>query len=119
MKKTKQSLTLIEIMVVITLIGIIGSVLGVNMKKSMDRAKAFKAKAHAQKIEDSLNIYFAENNVTPDEVIANAATILSDSGFFKDDRFILIDPYGEPIEIVFDNGGFVCTKKTQNPKKKR
>lgn len=111
MKKIKKrSLTLIEIMVVIALIGIIGSVLGVNMKKSMDKAKAFKAKAHAQKIEDALNIYYAENSESPDEVIANAHGILKESGLFKDEKDLLKDPYGKPIEIIFDNGGFSCMK---------
>lgn len=109
MKKIKKrALTLIEIMVVIALIGIIGSVLGVNMKKSMDKAKTFKAKAHAQKIEDALNIYYAENSESPEDIIANAPMILRESGLFKDDKDVLKDAWGKPIEIVFDNGGFAC-----------
>ena len=77
MKKIKKkSLTLIEIMVVIALIGIIGSVLGVNMKKSMDKAKVFKSKAHAQKIEDALNIYYAENSDSPDEIAASIKSLI-------------------------------------------
>lgn len=112
MKKIKKkSLTLIEIMVVIALIGIIGSIVGVNMKKSMDKAKVFKAKAQAQKIEDALNIYYAENSISSDEVIAEAPRILSESGLFKDDKDLLKDPYGEPISVLFENGGFVCQLK--------
>ncbi len=109
MKKIKKkSLTLIEIMVVIALIGIIGSVLGVNMKKSMDKAKVFKSKAHAQKIEDALNIYYAENSDSPDEIAANTQKILSESGLFKEDKELLQDAFGRPITVVFENGGFVC-----------
>lgn len=109
MKKiVKKSLTLIEIMVVIALIGIIGSVLGVNMKKSMDKAKVFKAKAQAQKIEDALNIYYAENSLQPKEVIEQADEILKDCGLFKDERDFKLDPYGKPIVIKFEDGGFVC-----------
>lgn len=109
MKKIKKkSLTLLEIMVVIALIGIIGSVVGVNMKKSMNKAKEFKAKAHAQKIEDALNIYYAENDVTVDYVRTNMAKILVDSGLFKNEDNILIDPYGKPYNVVFVQGGFVC-----------
>ena len=39
----KRALTLLEIMIVIVLIGIIGSVIGVNMKGSLDAGKAFKS----------------------------------------------------------------------------
>lgn len=110
-KMKKKSLTLIEIMVVIALIGIIGSVLGVNMKKSMDKAKAFKAKAQVQKIEDALNMYYAENSQSPEEILENVTMILKDSGLFKEEKDLLKDPYGQLIVINFDNGGFVCQKQ--------
>lgn len=119
MKKIKKkSLTLIEIMVVIALIGIIGSVVGVNMKKSMDKAKAFKAKMQIQKIEDCLNLYYAENNVEPSYVQAQAPQILEDSGLFKETQQILKNPYGEELEVIFDNGGFICQLK-QAPQTKQ
>jgi general secretion pathway protein G len=114
MKKIKKkSLTLIEIMVVIALIGIIGSVLGVNMKKSMDKAKVFKAKAQIQKIEDALNMFYAENSQSPQEVLDNASDILKESGLFKDEKDLMKDPYGKPIQIVFENGGFMCLKSEE------
>jgi general secretion pathway protein G len=112
MKKIKKkALTLIEIMVVIALIGIIGSVVGVNMKKSMDKAKIFKAKAQAQKIEDALNIFYAENNETPDQIIAKVEEILEESGLFKDNKDLLKDPYGKKYQISFVDGGFTCQLK--------
>ena len=43
-KKKQYALTLIEIMIVIVLIGLIGSVIGANMKGSLDEGKAFKTK---------------------------------------------------------------------------
>ena len=112
MKKIKKkALTLIEIMVVIALIGIIGSVVGVNMKKSMDKAKVFKSKAQAQKIEDALNMYYAENSLGSNEIIADVEGILIESGLFKDEKEILKDPYGQKYEISFQDGGFVCLQK--------
>lgn len=114
MKKIKKkALTLIEIMVVIALIGIIGSVVGVNMKKSMDKAKVFKSKAQAQKIEDALNMYYAENSLGSNEIIADVESILIESGLFKDEKDILKDPYGEKYEIHFDGGGFICQPKAR------
>jgi prepilin-type N-terminal cleavage/methylation domain-containing protein len=106
----KKSLTLIEIMIVIALIGIIGSVVGVNMKKSMDKAKEFKTKAQIQKIEDALNMYYAENSVAPEEILLSTETILKESGLFKDDKNLLKDAHGKSLIVLFDKGGFVCQK---------
>ena len=111
MKKKKKPLTLIEIMVVIALIGIIGSVLGVNMKKSMDKAKVFKTKAHIQKVEDALNIYYAENNLSPEDVITKVNSILVDSGLFKEDKDLLKDAFGKPLIVQFENGSFICQRQ--------
>ena len=108
MKKKKQALTLIEIMVVIALIGIIGSVLGVNMKKSMDKAKVFKSKAQAQKIEDALNMYYAENAETPEEVLSHVDYVLKQSGLFKENANFLFDAFNHPLEVMFKDGEFVC-----------
>jgi len=101
-KVKKRSLTLIEIMVVIALIGIIGSVVGVNMKKSMDKAKAFKAKMHAQKIEDTLNMYYATSGEPISVILAKTQVILEESGLFKDTAHILVDASGKPLSIDFD-----------------
>ena len=109
-QRKKKSLTLIEIMIVIALIGIIGSVVGVNMKKSMDKAKEFKTKAQIQKIEDALNMYYAENSIAPEEILLSTETILKESGLFKDNQNLLKDAYGKPLIVLFDKGGFVCQK---------
>ncbi len=106
----KKSLTLIEIMVVIALIGIIGSVVGVNIKKSMDKAKAFKFKMHVQKIKDTLNVHYATSGEVPAEIIARSQNILEESGLFKDTSKILVNASGGPLEIIFDpiNETFEC-----------
>lgn len=49
-KPIKKTLTLIEVMIVILIIGIIGSVVGYNMKGSLDKAKAFKTEQGAKKL---------------------------------------------------------------------
>lgn len=107
-QRKKKSLTLIEIMVVIALIGIIGGVLGVNMKKSMDKAKAFKATAHCHKVEDVLNLYYAEQSMSPDRILTIAKDILWESGLFKEQNDVLKDPYGNELVVGFEQGGFTC-----------
>ena len=50
----KRSVTLLEMMIVITLIGLIASVIGYNMKGSLDRGKAFKTEESQKQIKDIL-----------------------------------------------------------------
>ena len=46
LKKSKKAMTLLEVMIVIFIIGIISSVIGYNMKGSLEKAKAFKTEIH-------------------------------------------------------------------------
>lgn len=106
----KKALTLIEIMIVIALIGIIGGVVGVNMKKSLKSAKEFKAKMHLQKINEVLQLELAQSSDGPDAVIKRAAKICADSGLFKDTDNILFDANGKSINLEYKNDEFVIKK---------
>jgi prepilin-type N-terminal cleavage/methylation domain-containing protein len=107
MKNTKKkALTLIEIMIVIALIGIIGGVVGVNMKKSLKSAKDFKAKMHMQKINEVLQLELAQSSDGPDAVIKRAKRVCEDSGLFKDTKNIFTDADGKPFSIKFENDEF-------------
>lgn len=54
--KKKRSITLLEIMIVILLIGIIGGVVSYNLKGTLSRGKAFRSEIGAKKLEDILNL---------------------------------------------------------------
>jgi len=103
----KKALTLIEIMIVIALIGIIGGVVGVNMKKSLKNAKEFKTKMHVQKINEVLQLELAQSNDTPDAVIKRAKKVCEDSGLFKDTKNVLLDAEGKFINIKYENDEFI------------
>lgn len=103
MKRKREPLTLIEIMVVIFLIGLIGSVLGFKMKNSLEDGKAFKTKAKIEKINDVLTLEMAKGK-SRDQVIANASRILANSSLFKEkESEILVDGWGGPIEVLAKN----------------
>ncbi len=52
-------MTLLEIMIVIVLIGLIGSVIGFNMKGSLDEGRAFKTRQAQEQIQDILMLEVA------------------------------------------------------------
>jgi general secretion pathway protein G len=101
MKKTKKrSITLLEIMIVIFLIGLIGSVIGFNMKGSMDKGRVFKTERAQQQIKDILELQLASGGVTTDQVIQDPAHYLELSGMVKDPAKLILDGWNEPFEIV-------------------
>lgn len=102
MKKKRKLLTLIEIMVVIFLIGLIGSVIGFKMKDSLEDGKAFKTRTKIEKIKDVLELEIAKGK-TRDRVVEKAGEILANSSFFKEDADkILLDGWGGTIKIDAD-----------------
>ena len=86
----KQTMTLLEVMIVIFIIGIIGSVIGYNMRGSLDKGKAFKTKEAISKIyEISLLAWEDKSQVSDDpqkikEMLVNSGFIRKVSDFMKD-----------------------------------
>lgn len=100
MKKRKKrfALTLIEIMIVIVLIGLIGSVIGANMKGSLDEGRAFKTKYAMEQIKDILMLEVAKGP-SIEAVVAEKEKYLANSGMVKDAKKMLKDGWGEEFEI--------------------
>ncbi len=99
MKAKKRAITLLEIMIVIFLIGLIGSVVGYNMKGSMDKGRAFKTKQAIERIHDILLLAIAEGATVAD-VSANPATYLEASGMVKNAQEMLKDGWGGSLQVV-------------------
>ncbi len=97
-RKKKRALTLLEIMIVIFLIGLIGSVIGVNMKGSLDEGKAFKTRQARDQINDILMLEVARG-VSIDEVVQNPTKYLANSGLVKKPDAFIKDGWGEIFEI--------------------
>lgn len=102
LKKYKRSLTLLEVMIVIVLIGLIGSVIGVNMKGSLDEGKAFKSKQAQEQIKDILMLEVARGS-SFDEVVAKKEAVLANSGLVKNPQQFLKDGWG--VEFTVRVGG--------------
>jgi prepilin-type N-terminal cleavage/methylation domain-containing protein len=100
-RRKKRALTLLEIMIVIVLIGLIGSVIGVNMKGSLDEGRAFKTRQAQEQIQDILMLEVARG--TPiDEVIAKREEYLENSGLVKKAKAFLRDGWGQEFLVKED-----------------
>lgn len=111
MKRKKRAITLMEIMIVILLIGLISSVVGYNMKGSLDKGKAFKSKQGATKIKEILEFEALDKGLlftdfvtaTEPEKYVNHLLV---SGLFRE-RKDCLDGWGNPyvIRIETKDGG--------------
>lgn len=106
-KRSRRSLTLIEIMVVLFIIGLALSVLIPWMKGSLDEGKAFKTKQRAQQISQMLTMAAAQSNVSLDAAASSPETYLTASGLVQNSTKFLLDGWGQPMkaEVVHGNDG--------------
>lgn len=102
LRKKKRALTLIEIMIVIVLIGLIGSVVGVNMKGSLDEGKAFKTRQAKEQIADILMLEVARG-ASMEAVLSDPGKYLTNSGLVKKPKEFMKDGWGAPFEIKEDD----------------
>ena len=104
--KKKYTMTLLEIMIVIFIIGIIGSVVGYNMRGSLDQGKAFKTKESTRKIYEILQLEEARGSLIPDGTVnfeAAVCKILKGSGFVRNVSQITKDGWGNPFNFFLDD----------------
>ena len=97
-KQKKKAITLLEIMIVIFLIGLIGSVIGYNVKGSLEEGKAFKTEQGALQIQDILSLE-ASDGTPLEEIIDRPAYYLKRSGLCKNYDKLLKDGWGKPYEL--------------------
>jgi hypothetical protein len=109
-RKKKRTLTLLEIMIVIMLIGLIGSVIGFNMKGSLDRGRAFKTKKAQEQIEDILMLEVARG-VPIEDVVAKRKEYLENSGLVKNAKELLKDGWGHEFEVKARHDKIIVTSE--------
>jgi general secretion pathway protein G len=98
----KRFITLLEIMIVILLIGIIGSVVGYNMKGSLDKGRAFKTKQAQEQIKNILLLEAAERDLSLADVVNKASEYLSKSALVKNADELIKDGWGEKMNIKIE-----------------
>lgn len=111
--KKKHSFTLLEIMIVIFLIGLIGSIIGYNMKGSLEEGKAFKTEQAALKLQDLFELEIAKG-ATPEQIEGDPESYLQATGLVKDPGKLLRDGWGNRFNLVVDGNDIVISSDQLN-----
>jgi len=109
-KRKKRAMTLLEIMIVIFIIGIISSVIGYNMKGSLEKAKAFKTGEGIKKIKEIFELELAQGSADLAEVVNQPAKVLENSGLVSNPKEMLKDGWGTPYKITASAKGAIQVK---------
>ncbi len=102
-KIKKRAITLIEIMIVISLIAIIGGVLSYNLKGALDKGKAFKTEQAQNQIKEALQLVCSEAEKTPEEIANDPKTFLEASGMVKKPDELIKDGWGAEMIITYNS----------------
>lgn len=117
--KKKKAFTLLEIMIVIFLIGLIGSVVGYNMKGSLEEGKAFKTKQAREKLREILELEIAKGS-DPERVVQDPKSFLHASGLVNKPEKMILDGWGEKFDVTLTNGEVkISSKKFETFKNKK
>ncbi len=109
-KKKKRPITLLEIMIVIFLIGLIGGVIGYNMKGSLDKGRAFKSEQAASRVREILLLQVADGH-SIDEVVAKPEYYLMNSGLCDKPQKLLKDGWNGNFKIEKDKFDILVISK--------
>jgi len=103
--KKKYAMTLLEIMIVIFIIGIIGSVIGFNMRGSLEQAKAFKTKEAARKLYEIVLLEEANNKKvesSANDPYHELYLVVKNSELVRRPSDIMKDGWGNKFEFDYD-----------------
>ena len=102
-RQKRQGFTLVELMVVIVIIGLLATVVAINVLPSQDRAMVGKARADISVLEQAIETYRLDNLTFPDDL--NALTT-APAGLAQPERYrqggyirrLPEDPWGNPYQ---------------------
>ncbi|NGX63323.1 MAG: hypothetical protein KR126chlam6_00731 [Candidatus Anoxychlamydiales bacterium] len=118
--RKKRYMSLLEIMIVILLIGIITSVVGFNVKGSLEKGKVFKTEQAQNQIRDLLLLEVSEGTAM-DVVVRDPETYLKKSGIIKNEKTFMTDGWNERFIIEATKNGSdikVTSKRLENYNRK-
>jgi len=116
MKRKRRNITLIEIMIVITIIAMLTGVLAYNYSGSLEETKYSKTKFGIEKLETILSLAAAEY---PDiDIEANWKEIVKRSPLVSDVNALMKDGWGKDYQVTLEEGHIrVTSEKYQNYKR--
>lgn len=108
-RNNEDGFTLVELMVVIVIIGLLATVVVINVLPSRDRAMGEKARADIALIEQGLDMYRLDNFNYPATSDGLGALLQPPAGLTQPDRYrqggylkrLPDDPWGKPYQYAF------------------
>jgi general secretion pathway protein G len=111
-RRRESGMTLVEILVVVTILGIIGTVLAVNVFEAFNSSKPKLARTGIEQLVNAVNIYKMDHGKLP-ESLDELLHPPQESGSAKsyiNSRDNLIDPWKHPYAYdLVENGGVRIT----------
>ena len=101
---TKRYFTLIEMMIVMTLIILLIGVLGYNYTRVLEEGKAFKTKAGMLKLETILSLAIAQGSVKADDIPTKWEEVVKDSPLVRNPDDLIKDGWGNKYDVQVENG---------------
>jgi general secretion pathway protein G len=108
-RQGEQGFTLVELMVVIVIIGLLATVVVINVLPSQDQAMVEKAKADIALLEQAVDMYKAETRVYPTvdqglEALVEAPSDLANAERYRPGGYVRRlpeDPWGNAYQYVY------------------
>lgn len=105
-RQKRQGFTLVELMVVIVIIGLLATVVAINVLPSQDRAMVGKARADISVLEQAIETYRLDNLTFPDDQDGLQALVAAPAGLTQPERYrqggyvrrLPEDPWGNPYQ---------------------
>ena len=105
-KTDRAGFTLVELMVVIVIIGLLATVVAINVLPSQDRAMVGKARADISVLEQAIETYRLDNLTFPDDQQGLQALVAPPAGLSQPERYrqggyvrrLPEDPWGNPYQ---------------------
>ncbi|MBU1384609.1 MAG: type II secretion system major pseudopilin GspG [Alphaproteobacteria bacterium] len=102
-RRKRSGFTLVELMVVIVIIGLLATVVAINVLPSQDRAMVGKAQADISVLEQAIETYRLDNLTFPDDL---QALVTPPAGLARPERYreggyvrrLPEDPWGNPYQ---------------------
>lgn len=98
LKIVKRAITLLEIMIVIVIIGLIGSVVGYSMKGSLNEGRAFKSEQGSKQVYDLLMLGLA-NGERLSHAIKSPEDVVDSTGLVRNPKKTLKDGWNQKFQI--------------------
>jgi type II secretory pathway pseudopilin PulG len=121
--KQRRYVTLIEMMIVMTLIILIIGVIGYNYRGALDEGKAFKTKTGMEKVETILSLAVADKPSLIEDISNSWEQIVRDSPMVRNPDDLIYDGWGYKYRVDVESGvitihsdkydEYVKTKHTQ------